>query len=88
MSGSAIEIDGGFSVAFAAVTGRPLHLHNARAGRGQPGLRPQHLAAVHIPAPGSGAVKQWSSGGESPCQSVPVRAAGTDLHGRSSMVET
>jgi RNA 3'-terminal phosphate cyclase (ATP) len=51
-----IEVDGSqqsgsgtivrFSVAFAALLGRPLHLVNARARREKPGLRPQHLAAV------------------------------------------
>ena len=35
-----------FSVALAALLGRPLHLVNARAHRPAPGLRPQHLAAV------------------------------------------
>jgi RNA 3'-terminal phosphate cyclase (ATP) len=51
-----IEIDGGeqsgsgtivrFAVAFSALSRRPLHLVNARAGRKRPGLRPQHVAAV------------------------------------------
>jgi RNA 3'-terminal phosphate cyclase (ATP) len=35
-----------FSVAFAALLHRPLHVVNARARRPKPGLRPQHLAAV------------------------------------------
>ncbi|MEN8185144.1 MAG: RNA 3'-terminal phosphate cyclase [Myxococcota bacterium] len=35
-----------FSVAFAALLHRSLHVVNARAGRPKPGLRPQHLAAV------------------------------------------
>lgn len=35
-----------FSVAFAALLGRPLHVVNARVRRPRPGLRPQHLAAV------------------------------------------
>lgn len=30
----------------AAILGEPLHMVRARAGRAQPGLRPQHLAAV------------------------------------------
>jgi RNA 3'-terminal phosphate cyclase (ATP) len=51
-----IHVDGGlhsgsgtivrFSVALAALLGRPLHLVNARAKREKPGLRPQHVAAV------------------------------------------
>ena len=35
-----------FSVAFAALLRRPLHVINARARRSKPGLRPQHLGAV------------------------------------------
>lgn len=34
------------SLSLAALTGRPLQLNNIRAGRTQPGLRPQHLTAV------------------------------------------
>ena len=55
-SGDAIFVDGSlhagsgtivrFSVALAALLGRPLHLVNARARREKPGLRPQHVAAV------------------------------------------
>lgn len=51
-----IEVDGSMksgsgtmlrlSVAFSAITGRPLHMINIRACRSNPGLRPQHLEAV------------------------------------------
>jgi RNA 3'-terminal phosphate cyclase (ATP) len=51
-----IEIDGGqqsgsgtivrFAVVFAALCGEAVHIVNARAQRPQPGLRPQHAAAV------------------------------------------
>jgi RNA 3'-terminal phosphate cyclase (ATP) len=51
-----IEIDGSqqsgsgtivrFAVVFAALCGEAIHLVNARARRPQPGLRPQHAAAV------------------------------------------
>jgi RNA 3'-terminal phosphate cyclase (ATP) len=51
-----IEIDGSqqsgsgtivrFALAFAAVCGEAVHVVNARARRAQPGLRPQHAAAV------------------------------------------
>ena len=51
-----IEVDGSLksgsgtmlrlSVAFSAITGRPLHMVNIRAKRSNPGLRPQHLEAV------------------------------------------
>jgi len=34
------------SLTLAALTGKSLHIHNIRANRSQPGLRPQHLAAV------------------------------------------
>src|SRR4051794_18716560 len=50
------EIDGSYgegggqllrtSVALAAVTGQPVRLYNIRARRSNPGLAPQHLAAV------------------------------------------
>ena len=50
------EIDGSYgegggqllrtAVALAAITGRPVHLRNIRAKRSNPGLAPQHLAAV------------------------------------------
>ena len=50
------EIDGAYgegggqllrtSVALAAITGRSVHLRNIRARRVNPGLAPQHLAAV------------------------------------------
>ena len=33
-------------LSLAAVTGRPFRIHSIRAGRREPGLRPQHLAAV------------------------------------------
>jgi RNA 3'-terminal phosphate cyclase (ATP) len=51
-----IEIDGAYgegggqilrsSLTLAALTGKPLHIHSIRANRRNPGLRPQHLAAV------------------------------------------
>ena len=34
------------SLALSALTGKPLRIHHIRANRRQPGLRPQHLAAV------------------------------------------
>ncbi|MEW5893585.1 MAG: RNA 3'-terminal phosphate cyclase [Pseudomonadota bacterium] len=57
---SPIEIDGShgegggqlarLAMALAAITGRPLHLTNIRAGRAKPGLMPQHLAALRAVA--------------------------------------
>jgi RNA 3'-terminal phosphate cyclase (ATP) len=38
------------SLSLAALTGRALKLHNIRAGRSRPGLRPQHLTAVRAVA--------------------------------------
>lgn len=38
------------SLSLSAVTGRPFRLENIRAGRSQPGLRPQHLLAVRATA--------------------------------------
>ena len=56
MAPEMLEIDGSLksgsgtmlrlSVAFSAITGRPLHMTNIRARRSNPGLRPQHLEAV------------------------------------------
>lgn len=34
------------SLTLSALTGMPVHIHHIRANRSQPGLRPQHLAAV------------------------------------------
>lgn len=34
------------SVAFAVISGQPLHIYNIRQNRPQPGLKPQHLEAV------------------------------------------
>lgn len=38
------------SLAFSALTGKPLRIFNIRAGRKNPGLRPQHLTAVRAAA--------------------------------------
>ena len=38
------------SLALSLVTGTPFSIYNIRAGRKQPGLRPQHLAAVRAAA--------------------------------------
>ncbi|MBI4566865.1 MAG: RNA 3'-terminal phosphate cyclase [Planctomycetes bacterium] len=43
------------AVALSAVTGKPLHLNNIRAGRERPGLQRQHLAAVRAAAEVCGA---------------------------------
>lgn len=60
-----IVIDGSFgegggqvlrtSLSLAALLKRPLEIHNIRANRGKPGLRPQHLAAVRALAAITGA---------------------------------
>jgi RNA 3'-terminal phosphate cyclase (ATP) len=56
MSESFIELDGSFgegggqilrsSLALALLTGKPVRLHNIRAGRPKPGLQAQHLMSV------------------------------------------
>ena len=38
------------SLSLSALTGQPVAITNIRAGRAQPGLRPQHLTAVHAAA--------------------------------------
>ncbi|HID31651.1 MAG TPA: RNA 3'-phosphate cyclase, partial [Desulfobacterales bacterium] len=55
-----IEIDGSYgkgggqvlrtALALAAILGRPVEIHNVRAGRKKPGLRPQHVMAVRAMA--------------------------------------
>jgi RNA 3'-terminal phosphate cyclase (ATP) len=60
MSTAPLELDGSFgegggqilrtSLALALLTGRPLRLHNIRAGRPKPGLQPQHLQSVRAAA--------------------------------------
>ena len=56
MAGAMIDIDGSLysgsgaivrqAVAYAALTGRPVRVRNARARRRHPGLRPQHVRAI------------------------------------------
>jgi len=36
------------TVALSALTGTPVHISNIRAGRSNPGLRPQHMAAIEV----------------------------------------
>ena len=53
-----LEIDGSqgegggqilrMTVALSALTGTPVHIFNIRAGRSNPGLRPQHIAAIEV----------------------------------------
>jgi RNA 3'-terminal phosphate cyclase (ATP) len=43
------------SLTLSALTGLPMHIHHIRARRSQPGLRPQHLAAVKAVAKLTGA---------------------------------
>jgi RNA 3'-terminal phosphate cyclase (ATP) len=44
------------SLTLSALTREPVHIHHIRANRSQPGLRPQHLAAVKAIAKLTGAV--------------------------------
>jgi len=50
-----------YAVAVAALLGQPLRVVNARARRPQPGLRPQHLAAVRACADLCGATLSGAS---------------------------
>jgi RNA 3'-terminal phosphate cyclase (ATP) len=60
MSEPLLQLDGSFgegggqvlrtSLALSLITGRAFHLRNVRAGRGKPGLQPQHLAGVRAAA--------------------------------------
>jgi RNA 3'-phosphate cyclase len=53
-----VEVDGSYgegggqilrvASAFSVIFGRPIHVRNIRAGRDNPGLRPQHLASLQI----------------------------------------
>jgi RNA 3'-terminal phosphate cyclase (ATP) len=51
-----------YAVAVAALLGQPLRMVNARARRPQPGLRPQHLAAVRACAELCGATLSGERG--------------------------
>ena len=56
------------SLSLAALTGRPFTLTHIRANRTQPGLRPQHLTAVHAVATVCGA----AMGGAAICSQTLV----------------
>jgi RNA 3'-terminal phosphate cyclase (ATP) len=53
------------SLALSLITGRGFMLHNVRAGRDKPGLRPQHLTSVRAAAAIGGATLRGASQGSS-----------------------
>ena len=84
-----IEIDGSLhsgsgtivrqAVAYAAVTGQPVHVRNARAGRRDPGLRPQHLHAIEAVRELTGGTL---TGAEAGSRSFTFRPGGAEPTGR------
>ncbi len=82
-----IEIDGSqasgsgtivrYAVALSALTAQPLHLKNARAKRGKPGLRAQHLTSVQACA----ALCDATTDGLAVGSSAFVFTPGDRLHG-------
>jgi RNA 3'-terminal phosphate cyclase (ATP) len=66
------------SLALSVVTGRPITIKNIRAGRSQPGLRPQHVAAVQAAAQISRAALDGAEVGSDVLQFLPKPATGGD----------
>jgi len=64
------------SLALSALTGKPLHIVNIRAGRKNPGLRPQHLTAVRAAAAVSDAEVQGAKVNSPELRFVPHRLKG------------
>ncbi len=63
------------SLALSALTGCPLHIENVRSGRRNPGLRPQHLAAVRAMAMLCDADVEGDALGSKTVDFYPQRAA-------------
>ncbi|MEJ7597077.1 MAG: RNA 3'-terminal phosphate cyclase [Kofleriaceae bacterium] len=62
------------SLALSVITGRPLRMHNIRAGRAKPGLRRQHLACVEAAARLCGAELRGARVGSQELELVPPAA--------------
>ena len=67
------------SLSLSALTGRPFRLEKIRAGRSRPGLRPQHLTAVHAMA---AICRAELSGAEIDSQTLTFRPTVTPQAGR------
>jgi RNA 3'-terminal phosphate cyclase (ATP) len=71
--GGLVEIDGSYksgsgtilrdSILLSALLGRPVYVHNIRAKREKPGLRPQHLSVVEVVKTLTGGLCQGASVG-------------------------
>ncbi len=70
------------SLALSIITGRPLRMHDIRAGRAKPGLRRQHLACVEAAAQLCGATLRGARVGSQELELTPPAAG---VH--ESMVE-
>jgi RNA 3'-terminal phosphate cyclase (ATP) len=76
-----VDLDGSFgegggqilrtSLALSLLTGKPFHLHNVRARRDKPGLRPQHLMSVRAAARVGGARLRGDSVGSTELRFEP-----------------
>ncbi len=85
-----LEIDGSqksgsgtilrLSVALAGILNEPLHIHNIRRKRPQPGLRPQHLEAVLTAAKICNAEVRGAKLGSSELWFEPAEIVGGDVH--------
>ncbi len=67
------------ALSLSAVTGRPVRVGNIRAGRPQPGLRPQHLAAVKAAGMACGAKAGGATVGSTDLLFVPDRVRAGDI---------
>ena len=84
-----MDIDGSFgegggqilrsSLALSCITGEPVHFTRIRAGRGKPGLRPQHLACVRAAAQISGARIEGDRVGSQELRFRPKKVRGGDF---------
>lgn len=68
------------SLALSALTGKPLHIVNIRAGRKNPGLRPQHLTAVRAAALVSQAQTEGAKVNSTELRFVPKGLSGGDFN--------
>lgn len=85
-----LTIDGSFgegggqiirsSLALSLITGRAFRVHNVRAGREKPGLKPQHLMSAQAAARIGGAQVEGAKVGSREFSFVPGRTVAGDYH--------